>query len=441
MSISTSFVVTIFGSSTRYAILFAMTTKNLSDELTWRGFVNQTTYKSITELDKDPITFYWGVDPSASSMTIGNLAAAMMVRHFIQHGHKAILLVGGATGLIGDPDGKSQERDLKSTDEIATNKAGIIDQYKSIFDGLPFDIVDNYDWFNGLGYMDFLRDIGKHVPMRQMLNREFVQSRLREGGAGISYAEFSYSLIQGYDFLHLFKEKGVTLQLCGADQWGNCIAGVDLIRRLTKKEAHIWSTPLIINKASGQKFGKSEDGAIWLDPNMTSVYKFYQFWLNVDDDGVEDYLKIYTVLESDHVSKVVAEFNANRADRLAQKTLAYEVTKLIHGEDAAKSVTRVSEVLFGHSDYSQLSDNDFELLNRELPVVEIKNSQDIIDVLVEGNLASSKSEARRFLESNAIYINGQQIPLSKTKLDKADSLHGYIFIRRGKNAQILVKVS
>lgn len=417
-----------------------MTKNNLSEELAWRGFVNQTTFKSPTQLDNEPLTFYWGVDPSASSMTIGNLAAAMMVRHFIEHGHKAILLVGGATGLIGDPDGKKQERDLKSIDEVAQNKAGIIDQYKNIFGGLQFDIVDNYDWFKDLGYLDFLREVGKHVPMRQMLGRDFVQSRLSEGGAGISYAEFSYSLIQGYDYLHLFKEKGVTLQLCGADQWGNCIAGVDLIRRLTGKEAHIWSTPLIVNKTTGQKFGKSEDGAIWLDAAQTSVYKFYQFWLNVDDGGVEDYLKIYTLLDRDTIDSVISDFKANRADRLAQKTLAFEVTKLIHGQEAADSVARVSEVLFGQSDYTQLSAADFELLARELPVVEADKNVDLSDILVEGKLAASKSEARRFLESNAIYINGQQIPLSKTRLEFVDALHGNVVIRRGKNTQILVRI-
>jgi tyrosyl-tRNA synthetase len=192
---------------------------NLSENLSWRGFVNQTTYKDPAVLDGDPITFYWGVDPSSDSMTVGNLAIAMMVRHFIEAGHKAVLLVGGATGLIGDPDGKSEERDLKSIDEIAHNKAGIVEQYKQIFAGQEFQLVDNYDWFKDMGYLQFLRDVGKHVPMRQMLARDFVQTRLGETGAGISYAEFSYALIQGYDFVHLHREMGVSLQVCGSDQW------------------------------------------------------------------------------------------------------------------------------------------------------------------------------------------------------------------------------
>lgn len=191
----------------------------LSEELAWRGFVNQTTFKDITVLDGEPLTFYLGVDPSADSMTIGNLAIVMMVRHFIAHGHKAVLLVGGATGMIGDPDGKKQERDLLTLEQIAHNKSAIAAQCKQVLGELPFELVDNYDWFKDINYLDFLRDVGKHVPMRQMLGRDFVQSRLGEEGAGISYAEFSYSLIQGYDFLHLHREKGVSLQICGADQW------------------------------------------------------------------------------------------------------------------------------------------------------------------------------------------------------------------------------
>jgi tyrosyl-tRNA synthetase len=215
----------------------------LSEELAWRGFSNQRTYQSITAVDQKPITFYWGVDPSADSMQVGNLAIAMMVRHFIEHGHKAVLLVGGATGMIGDPDGKTEERSLKTVEEISENKTKIADQYKRIFAGLPFEIVDNYDWFKDMRYLDFLRQVGKHMPMSQMLQREFVQTRLGEAGSGISYAEFSYALIQGYDFLHLYKEKGVTLQVAGSDQWGNCIAGVELIRRVANGEAHIWSAP------------------------------------------------------------------------------------------------------------------------------------------------------------------------------------------------------
>jgi len=392
----------------------------LSEELAWRGFVNQTTYTDISALDGEPITFYWGVDPSANSMTIGNFAMAMMVRHFITHGHKAILLVGGATGMIGDPDGKADERNLKSLDEIAANKTAIAEQYRRVFDGQDFEIVDNYDWFKDMNYLTFLRDIGKHVPMRQMLGREFVQSRLGEEGAGISYAEFSYALIQGYDFLHLHRDKGVTLQVAGADQWGNSIAGVELIRRITGGEAHVWTGPLVVNKTTGVKFGKSESGAVWLDPAQTSPSDFYQFWINCDDAGVEDYMKIYTLLSKEEVEAVMNEFNANRAGRAAQKRLAYEVTKLVHGEEAAEAAA-------AQADSGQIAQK------------EVVAAESVVDTLVAGGLASSKSEARQFLADNGIYINDQQV--SRDNFEPDDFIDGRLILRRGKKLQnsIVVK--
>ncbi len=401
----------------------------LSEELQWRGFVNQTTYKDPSVLDGDPITFYWGVDPSAPSMQVGNLAAAMMVRHFIDHGHKAVLLLGGATGLIGDPDGKAEERILKSTEEVAANKAAIAEQYKQVFSGKPFDIVDNYDWFKDMGYLEFLRDVGKHVPMRHMLARDFVQTRLVEGGTGISYAEFSYVLIQGYDFVHLHREKGVTLQVCGSDQWGNSIAGVDLIRRLTGNEAHVWSTPLVINKATGRKFGKSEEGTIWLDPQLTSVYKFYQFWLNADDEGVEGYLKIFTLLDKSKIEQVMHDFNENRATRVAQKTLAFEVTKLVHGEDQAHKQVRIAEAVASQS-LSGLGDAEVATLREEVPHATAEPGKEVADLLVEIGLAGSKTEARRFVSENAISLNGQKT--QKEHLEEGDFQNGRLLIRRGK---------
>jgi tyrosyl-tRNA synthetase len=412
----------------------------LSEELEWRGFVNQTTYKDISILNGDPITFYWGVDPSSDSMQIGNLAAAMMVGHFINHGHKAILLVGGATGMIGDPDGKSTERDLLTVEQIEVNKKSISKQYKKVFDGQDFQIVDNYDWFKDMNYLDFLRYIGKHVPMRQMLGRDFVQSRLSENGAGISYAEFSYSLIQGYDFLHLYRDFGVTLQLCGADQWGNSIAGVDLIRRIDSAEAHVWSTPLVINKSTGKKFGKSEEGAVWLDDSKTSVYKFYQFWINLDDEGVEDYIKIYTTLDKQSIDELMTAHRVSPSNRLAQKTLGFEVTKTVHGEQRAKTIQKLSETLFGGQDYLMLTKDDFVELKKELKTVAVKENYELAQVLVDTELASSKGEARRFLQGNAIYINGSQIPLEKNQLQSDDFIDGYLVLRRGKNASALLEL-
>jgi tyrosyl-tRNA synthetase len=414
----------------------------LSEDLQWRGFVNQTTYKDMSILDSEkPITFYLGVDPSASSMTVGNLAVVMMVRHFINHGHKAILLVGGATGMIGDPDGKKQERNLLTLEQVDHNKKSIAAQYKQVLAGQPFELVDNYDWFKDIGYLEFLRDVGKHVPMRQMLGRDFVQTRLGEEGAGISYAEFSYSLIQGYDFLHLHRTKDVDLQICGADQWGNSVTGVDLVRRITGDEVHVWSAPLVINKATGVKFGKSEAGAVWLDENLTSVYQFYQFWLNVDDEGVEDYLKYYTMLSKDEITGVTAQFKMDKSSRIAQKTLAYEVTKTVHGEKRADSVKRASEVLFGSAAYETLESDDFKLLEHELPVAEASLADDLATVVVNAQLAASNSEARRFISQGAIYVNGRQVSTGDT-LGQNDLLDKrYIMVRRGKNANALVQVT
>ncbi len=402
----------------------------LSEELTWRGFVNQMTYPDIKALDEGQISFYFGVDPSADSMTIGNLAAAMMVRHFINAGHKAYLLVGGATGMIGDPDGKKDERNLKTLDEIAKNKAGIAAQYKTIFAGQDFEVVDNYDWFKDINYLDFLRTVGKHVPMSQMLNREFVQSRLGEDGAGISYAEFSYSLIQGYDFVHLYKTYGVTLQLCGADQWGNSIAGVDLIRRIEGGEAHVYSTPLIYNKATGRKFGKSEDGAIWLDAKKTSVYRFYQFWLNADDEGVADYAKVYTLLGQDEINEMSRQVAENPGAREAQKTLAREVTRIVHGDQRTLQVENVTATLFGSGVASDLSEDELELLSHEIPTATIGVT--VIEALVAAGVAKSNGDARRLIQGGAISVNG-------VKITEDVQLNAVSLIKKGKNNFVLVK--
>jgi len=404
----------------------------LSEELAWRGFTNQTTYKDISVLDNPskPVSFYFGVDPSADSMTVGNLAAAMMVRHFIEHGHKATLLVGGATGLIGDPDGKKEERDLKTKEEIDRNKHAIAQQYRTVFAGQKFEVVDNYDWFKNIGYLQFLRDIGKHVPMRQMLGREFVQSRLKEDGAGISYAEFSYALIQGYDFLWLYRNKGVTLQLCGADQWGNSIAGVELIRRIENAEAHVWSAPLIINKTTGIKFGKSEDGAVWLDPTKTTPTQFYQFWINCDDAGVEEYLKVYTMLSKDEIESVMKQHKEKPAARIAQTTLAQEVTALVHGEVAVEVAGQVTAVLTGELAIGDADKSVIKALRSEIPAASARKSASVIDMLVVTGLASSNTEARRLLQGNAISVNGQKI--TRENFEPNDFQNKRLLLRRGK---------
>ena len=402
----------------------------LSNELKWRGFVNQTTYKDVAVLDGEPISFYFGVDPSSDSMTIGNLASAMMVKHFIDHGHKATLLVGGATGMIGDPDGKSEERELKSLEEIAHNKERIAAQYQTVFSGQAFEIVDNYDWFKDMGYLQFLREVGKHVPMRQMLSRDFVQNRLGEGSAGISYAEFSYSLIQGFDFLHLYREKGITLQLCGADQWGNSVAGVELIRRITGGSADIWSAPLVINKSTGVKFGKSEGGAIWLDPSKTSPTQFYQFWINIDDESVEDLLKMYTLIDETMLVQLMTEHNTRRQDRLAQTRLAQEVTTLIHGEENTHFAEYVTEFLTGKANIADADDRILGEVRSNLPNVKTSDTGSIIDALVSTGLAASNSEARRLIGDNGVSINGNKV--NRDNFEASDFLNGRLLLRRGR---------
>lgn len=401
----------------------------LSEELKWRGFINQTTFEDITELDGEKRKFYFGVDPSADSMQIGNLAAMMMVRLFAEYGHEPYLLVGGATGMIGDPDGKKDEREVRKAEDVIRNKNAIAKQFERLFEGREFTLVDNHDWFKDINYVDFLHKIGKHVSMTQMLDREFVKSRIGEGGSGISYAEFSYSLIQGYDFLHLFREHGVTLQLCGADQWGNSTTGVSLIRKLARGEAHVYSTPLVINKSTGQKFGKSEGGAVWLDEKKTSVYRFYQFWLNVDDEGVIDYMKIYTTLDKPTIDAIAENHAVNPGARSAQKVLAREVTDIVHGHQRREAVERVTEVLFGGANFHDLSDDDVALLAEEIPTVSV--GAGLIEALVVSEAASSNGEARRLIQSGAVSVGGE-----KASEDRA--LNQRELIKKGKNTFILV---
>lgn len=411
---------------------------NLAEELKWRGFVNQTTLGDLSELDKKKWVFYHGYDASSDSLTVGNLAALMMDKCFVRHGHKAVLLAGGATSLIGDPGGKDSERPLQSAETVRANVAKVKTQIDKLFDGKA-EIANNLDWFKDMKLIEFLRDVGKHFSMTPLVQRDYIAKRIGQEGAGISYTEFSYTLMQGYDFLRLFEDRGVCLQLAGADQWGNGLSGVELVRRVKGAEVHVLTCPLVINKATGKKFGKSEDGAVWLDEGKTSVYKFYQFWLNADDEGVESYLKIFTELGKEKIDQIMHSFNDNKGGRLAQKTLAYEVTKLVHGAEAAETQKLIAEVLFGSEDSHELDLSHFELLEKELPTATLQKhakTEDIIQALVETGLASSKTEARRFVENGAIYINNIKMPsnyLFDAGLERA-------VIRRGKNTNAVLKI-
>ncbi|MCA9338972.1 tyrosine--tRNA ligase [Candidatus Saccharibacteria bacterium] len=401
----------------------------LSEELKWRGFVNQTTLKDITSLDQNKWVCYHGFDASADSQTIGNLAAMMLDKVFTRHGHEMILLAGGATSLIGDPGGKDSERPLQPEEAITKNVDNAEKQLGKVFKDDNFTLVNNLDWFKDMKLIDFLRDTGKHFGMSTLVQRDYIAQRIGRGGVGISFTEFSYTLLQGYDFLHLNEKYGVNLQLAGSDQWGNALSGVDLVRKVRDQEVHVITLPLIINKATGKKFGKSEDGAVWLDENRTSVYQFYQFWLNVDDAGVGDYLKVYTDIMPEEYDQLMEEFRENPAGRSAQRKLAYEVTKLVHGAERADSAVAVTEVLFGGKQVSELEKKDVAMLAKEIPT--IASGKQLIDILVETNLASSKGEARRFIEANAVSVNGK-------KINEDQTIEQMALVKKGKNSFALV---
>ncbi len=404
---------------------------SLAEELSWRGFVNQTTLKDIHKLDSHKFTFYLGIDPSSDSMTIGNLAIIMMIKHFINYGHKPILLVGGATGLIGDPDGKVEERALKTNQQIINNKQAIAKQYRKLFNTEKIQIVDNYDWFQDFNYLEFLRQVGKHVPMRQMLARDFVEKRLSNNGKGISYAEFSYVLIQAYDFLYLHQNYNVDMQICGSDQWGNCIAGVDLIRRITNHMVDVWSAPLIVNPVSGIKFGKSEEGAIWLDPAKTSPTAFYQFWINTQDEAIEKYLKIYTTLSKSEIESIVSRHKQSPKSRLAQYTLADHVCELVHGKIATQQAKQITEFLTGKIELSKMNKEQIKLIKQQIITIYSQQDGSIAQALVNSKLTDSNSRARQLIKEGAIYINNQQI--KREFFLKEDYVNEYLLLRRGKS--------
>ncbi len=396
---------------------------NLSEELIWRGFQAETTVKDPAELDTRVVKkFYWGADPSADSLTIGNLAAAMMCACFVRHGYEPTLLVGGATGQIGDPK-ENGERELKSLDEVEHNKKCIAEQMRRIFRQDEIRVVDNYDWFKEMKYLEFLREVGKAFSMTQLLDRQFVQNRIGEGGSGISYAEFSYTLIQGYDFLHLYRKYGIDLQLCGADQFGNCASGIHLIKRLEGASADAWSTPLIIDPVTGRKFGKSEGNAIWLSAERTSIFDFYQFWLNQTDEAVEYLLKIYTLLEKPEVERLMAEQKEHPEQRVAQKALAKGATEVVHGAKAAEAVINLSERLFA-GNLGELVEDEIVEFGEYL--AKGKKGEGLVEILVETGLCASKSEARKLITAGAISVNG-------TKVTEDLPVGQVAILKRGKN--------
>ena len=389
---------------------------SISEDLAWRGLIKDTTFSDMTWLD-EPKTLYWGLDASADSLTIGHIPPALLARRLIQAGWNAVILAGGATSLVGDPGGKSQERELKPKEEIAKNIEGVKAQLEKLFAGASHQIVNNIDWLANERLLDFLRDTGKYFPMNELLQREFVTERLE---TGISYAEFSYSLLQGYDFWWLFKNKEVVLQVGASDQWGNMLSGVGLIRKKEGAEAHALSMPLVINKTTGVKFGKSEVGAIWLDSSRTSPHDFYQFWINVPDEDVEEYLKIFTVLRRNQIEDIMAKHLSNPAARTAQATLAEQVTELVHGSEALRHAQ-------GHAETLKASPSGSG------EAVILPSGVSLVQALIETGLVASNTEARRLIEDGGIYVNDQ--PSNQETLEAGDFDNGRLRLRRGKKLQ------
>jgi tyrosyl-tRNA synthetase len=399
----------------------------LSEELAWRGFTAETTISDLTKLDETTRSYYHGYDPSADSLQIGNLAALMMDKVFLKHGYKPYILIGGATGMIGDPK-DTEERQLKALDEISHNKECIVKQFRKVL-GDTITVVDNIDWFSEIKFIPFLREVGKQFSMTQLLDRDFVKKRIGEGAAGLSYAEFSYTLMQGYDFLHLYRTYGIDIQLCGADQFGNCVSGMHLIKRLEGVDVDIYANPLIL-APDGRKFGKSEGNAVFLSAERTNPYDFYQFWLNLPDASLENYIKIYTELSREEVEALLAEHQADPSARIAQRKLAYEVTKLVHGLEIADSVVKITIALFGDNDISAMNESELELLANLTPTAPIGTT--LIEALVSTGVAKSNSDARQLIAGNAISLNG-------TKVSADQPIDALALIKKGKNKFILVR--
>ena len=413
--------------------------KSLLDELSWRGMIYQHTDGLADALATSEITGYAGFDPTATSLHIGNLVPVMALVHLQRSGHRPIALVGGGTGMIGDPSGRSAERQLLSEEEIHANARAIERQLSQFldFDGPhAAQMKDNATWLRQLKAVDFMRDIGKHFTVNYMLAKESVQSRI-EGG--ISFTEFSYMLMQAYDYLELHRRDGVTLQLGGSDQWGNITAGMELIRRVEGKTAHALTVPLVTT-ASGTKFGKTEAGAVWLDPAQTSPYKFYQYWINVDDRDAGKFLRMFTLLSHKEIESLERLMESAPEKRDAQQSLARDVTARVHGEEAARVAEEVSKVLFGKADPTTLSEPVLQALSREVPYSEAQGTQTLIDAIVSLNLAASKSAARRLIEQGGVYLNGQRAAADTNFSTVKPLAGGYHVLRKGARDYGLIRI-
>jgi tyrosyl-tRNA synthetase len=418
-------------------------TKNFVEELKWRGMLHDIMPETEELLSKEMVLGYIGFDPTSDSLGVGNMVQIMTLLHFQKAGHKPIALVGGATGMVGDPSGKSAERNL--LDEATLNH-NLSSQKKQLEKFLDFncgansaEIVNNYDWFKGFSFLEFIRDVGKHISVNYMLAKDSVKNRLENG---MSFTEFSYQLVQGYDFYYLWKNKGVKLQMGGSDQWGNIVTGTELIRRKAGGEAFALTTPLI-KKADGTKFGKTESGNVWLDRTKTSPYKFYQFWLNASDEDAKTYIRIFTLLTKEEIETLEAEHEKAKHLRLLQKTLAKDITIRVHSEGDYSNAVAASEIFFGKGNLEDLKmvskSADFHEIMQDVPSFEIgasliKAGINILELLsVETKITSSKSEARKLIQGGGISVNMEKITDSEKIIDSNYLLpNSYIVIRKGK---------
>ncbi|MGW9978734.1 tyrosine--tRNA ligase [Staphylococcus hominis] len=413
----------------------------LLEELQWRGLIYQQTDEQGIEdlLNKEQVTLYCGADPTADSLHIGHLLPFMTLRRFQEHGHRPIVLIGGGTGMIGDPSGKSEERVLQTEDQVAKNVEGLSAQMHKLFEfgtDKGAVLVNNRDWLSQISLISFLRDYGKHVGVNYMLGKDSIQSRLENG---ISYTEFTYTILQAIDFGHLNRELNCKIQVGGSDQWGNITSGIELMRRMyDQTEAYGLTIPLV-TKSDGKKFGKSESGAVWLDAEKTTPYEFYQFWINQSDEDVIKFLKYFTFLSKEDINRLEQSRDEAPHLREAQKALAENVTEFIHGKEALDDAIRISEALF-KGDLKSLSIKDIKAGFKEVPQVEVsKATTNIIDVLIESGIASSKRQAREDVNNGAIYINGereQSVDYNLTDEDKFDN--EFTIIRRGKKKYFMV---
>lgn len=425
---------------------------NFVEELKWRGMVQDLTPGIEEQLQKEMTTAYVGIDPTADSLHIGHLVSVMILKHLQKCGHRPIALIGGATGMIGDPSGKSEERNLLNEETLAKNQAGIKAQLEKL---LNFDsdapnaavMVNNYDWMKEFSFLEFIRDVGKLITVNYMMAKDSVKMRFSGESEGMSFTEFSYQLLQGYDYIHLYQNENCKVQLGGSDQWGNITTGIDMIRRSLGKEAYGLTCPLI-RKADGNKFGKTESGNIWLSPEYTSPYEFYQFWLNTSDEDAERYIKIFTLLDEETISNLVAEHKEAPHQRALQRALAKEVTCMVHSEEEYNKAVEASEILFGRSTADQLRSIEPELLLQVMEGVpqftvskaKVESGINFVDLCTdEAAVFSSRGETRRLIDGGGVYLNKETVESIELEVGSEDLIAGkYLLVQRGRRNYFLL---